>query len=527
MSQPWHRRHGCARGAKGRGLVLAFALSLAAFAPPAFASAQPVTASQASQSAIAAAIKSAAGGKVKSFYRDRNYAPLWVRGGTIGPEADRLVALLESADLDGLDPRDYDPDDLAEAIEEARGGSAKALAKAEVRLSRTFGLYVRDLSGLPAAKMTYVDAELQPQRPNEVKALSIAAAAPSFGTYIEKMGWVSPFYANLRDALADYREQWAGLPRLSMPTGEKLRPGSKGDRVRLLRQRLGLLPGTGFDQALAERVKAFQTAHGLPADGIVGDRTVQALNSDPDFFERKIKLNLVRARALPATQDRHIVVDAAGARLWMFEEGRVKDTMLVVVGRATDPTPMMAGNIRYTVVNPYWNIPPDLVAERIAPQALEGVSLADKGYEALSDWSANARRLSQDEVDWRAVAEGRVQLRVRQLPGKSNAMGRMKFMFPNDFGVYLHDTPDKGLFGEEDRRFSAGCVRVQDAPRLARWLYGKPLKVASGEPEQQVMLPAPVPVYITYLTAAPTPTGIAFQNDPYGRDAQAMRLARR
>jgi L,D-transpeptidase YcbB len=181
---------------------------------------------------------------------------------------------------------------------------------------------------------------------------------------------------------------------------------------------------------------------------------------------------------------------------------------------------MMAGLMRYAVVNPYWNVPPDLVRTRVAPKVLDGglTYFRSKHYEVLSGWSADAHVIAPQQVDWAGVAAGKEDLRVRQLPGGDNMMGRVKFMFPNDLGVYLHDTPDKQLFKDGERRFSSGCVRVEDAPRLARWLFGKNLTTRSGKPEQQVDLPDPIPVYITYLTAVPGEQGIIFREDAYGRD---------
>jgi len=242
--------------------------------------------------------------------------------------------------------------------------------------------------------------------------------------------------------------------------------------------------------------------------------------------ERLLQANLERARALPADLGRrYILVDAASARLWMYENGRVQDTMRVVVGKSTEPTPLMAGYIRHVTVNPFWNVPPDLVQRRIAPAVLSrGLGyLRTAGYEVLSDWTADAQVVDPSTVDWGAVAAGRTELRVRQLPGPANAMGRMKFMFPNEQGVYLHDTPNRELFEGDDRRQSSGCVRVEDADRLARWLFRRPVQVPSGGAiEQNVSLPEPVPVYITYLTAAPEGTRIAFREDAYGRDRQLL-----
>jgi murein L,D-transpeptidase YcbB/YkuD len=149
--------------------------------------------------------------------------------------------------------------------------------------------------------------------------------------------------------------------------------------------------------------------------------------------------------------------------------------------------------------------------------------LRARRFEILSDWSDRATPVDPGMVDWRGVAAGRLALRVRQLPGPSNAMGRMKFMFPNELGVYLHDTPERDLLREAARQHSAGCVRVEDAPRLARWLFGRPLQVPAGGREQNVDLPEPVPVYITYLTAAPDGQGIVYRPDVYNRDVAGAR----
>ena len=249
--------------------------------------------------------------------------------------------------------------------------------------------------------------------------------------------------------------------------------------------------------------------------------------------EKLIRLNMERARALPARLGRkHVVVDTLGGRLYMYENGEVKGSMRVIIGKPEEPTPMMAGLMRYAAVNPYWNIPPDLVRLRVAPKVLEqGASyIRSAGYQVLSDWSTNAKVVDPAIIDWDAVAAGRQELRVRQLPGPNNMMGRVKFMFPNDLGIYLHDTPLKSLFKESDRQFSSGCVRVENAERLSRWLFGRKI-TGSGRAEKRVDLTQPVPVYLTYFTAAPSANGIAFRDDVYGRDSvrrakRAERLAR-
>ena len=181
----------------------------------------------------------------------------------------------------------------------------------------------------------------------------------------------------------------------------------------------------------------------------------------------------------------------------------------------------MAGLIRFAVLNPYWNMPHDLARERAKRVLREGPGfLARERLQILSDWSASASPIGPAQVNWRAVASGKQKLRMRQLPGGDNVMGSVKFMLPNHLGIYLHDTPNKASFAAADRRLSSGCVRVEDAARLARWLFeGKSPRPRGGAPEQRVDLPEPVPVYITYLTALPAAGGgIVFQPDLYGRD---------
>ena len=236
--------------------------------------------------------------------------------------------------------------------------------------------------------------------------------------------------------------------------------------------------------------------------------------------------NLDRVRALPATPpERYVLVDAASARLWMYENGKPVDSMKVVVGKPQSPTPAMAGFIRYAIVNPYWNVPPDLVQKSIAPKFLKGGMKYwnTERYEALSDFSEDASRLDPKKIDWKAIAAGAPAPYVRQKPGGPNFMGKVKYEFPNPQGIYLHDTPERALLKPDARQFSNGCVRLEDADRLGRWLLGKPLP-KSTSPEQRVDLPTLVPVYITYLTAFPTSKSIAFRNDVYARD-NATRLA--
>lgn len=213
----------------------------------------------------------------------------------------------------------------------------------------------------------------------------------------------------------------------------------------------------------------------------------------------------------------------------MMDDGRPVGSMKVVVGKTEMPTPLLAGTISAATLNPYWNVPADLAQRNIAPNVLRGgvAYLNAKGYQILSDWSAAATAVPASSVDWRAVAEGRAHVRVRQKPGAGNMMGAMKFEFPNRQGIYLHDTPDKALFASAQRTFSSGCVRLEDAARLGRWLLGQE-PVGSGEAEQKVALPSPVPVFITSMPALVENGRLTMAPDVYGLDrVAAERLAAR
>jgi murein L,D-transpeptidase YcbB/YkuD len=388
-----------------------------------------------------------------AFYAAHRGQPLWIARNRLRPEAGALIATLEQAGSDGLDPNHYAPAQLRGAMAAAENGDQAALAHAELLLSRAFVAYVGDLHRpAPENRPFLVDAVLGPT-PDPRRLLECAAAAPSLRLYMASAERMNPLYQSLRAALAS---------------------GTERDPERL----------------------------------------------------RLIRLNLDRLRALPADPGRRfILVDAAGARLQVYENGRVRDEMKVIVGNPDMQTPILSGLIRFASLDPYWNMPPDLVRDRIAPRILAGDKdvLKRKHLEVLSDWSDQATIVDPDQVDWASVAAGAVQLRVRQKPGPDNVMGKVKFMLPNKLGIYLHDTPDKYWFANADRRRSSGCVRLEDAARLEKWLFGGAAPIPTGQPEQRVDLPAPVPVYIAYFTVMPRPGGgIAFQDDGYGRDKVAL-----
>jgi len=246
---------------------------------------------------------------------------------------------------------------------------------------------------------------------------------------------------------------------------------------------------------------------------------------------RLLQLNLERARALPGGNGRYVVVNSPAARLYMYENGQVVDSMRVVAGRP-DPiaqTPMMNAYMRFIALNPYWNAPPDIAARKLAPNVLKRgrAYLNEKGYDIVDVFGERAKVLNPMSVDWQGVVAGRVNVHMRQRPGPANSMGRMKFMFPNEQGIWLHDTPEREKIDEASRLESNGCVRLEDAPRFARWLFnGRPPRAQGARPEQKVDLPQKVPIYLTYLTAVPSGTSIVYFDDFYGKD-RTQRMASR
>jgi len=241
----------------------------------------------------------------------------------------------------------------------------------------------------------------------------------------------------------------------------------------------------------------------------------------------KLISNLDRARAIPA-KGRFVVVDAGSARLSMYEDGKVIDSMKVIVGMPEYPTPMIASVIHYTTFNPYWHVPDHLVRKTVAANVIKqgAAYLKTRGYEIVSEWSNEAAIIAAKDVDWKAVVAGTAEVKIRQLPGGANSMGKMKFPFANGEGIFLHDTPNKVLFAKAQRDLSNGCIRLEDAPRFARWLFGhEPAGLTSKAPDQHVQLGRGVPVYVTYLTALPVDGQLTINKDVYGLDAAPSRVA--
>jgi len=369
-----------------------------------------------------------------------------------------------------------------------------------------------------------------------------APAVPNVPADVTRPEPLSLQYQRLRAALSDYhkielRGEWPAVPE-----GASLRRGMSATAIGLLRQRLratnDLKAGDNedplFDRDLELAVRHFQKRHGIAEDGIVGRQTRAALNVPVDQRIEQLHINLERRRAMSDDLGSHyIFVNLADYVLKVVKDERTVLTMKIVVGTPYRQTPLFSAAMAYIDFNPFWNIPDRIAREEIVPRVRQNTNyLTEQGIRIFSGWDEQASELAPDQVDWRAVGGKSFPYRLRQDPGPLNPLGQVKFMFPNSFDVYLHDTPAKQLFTADVRAFSHGCIRVEKPVLLAAHL----LPGLSGEEVRQIMsagkrrifhLAKPIPVHLTYLTAWVNKDGtVHFRKDIYGRDRLLTKASR-
>ena len=480
---------------------------------------------------------------LERFYQARDLQPVWVEEAGASPRARQLTDLLLAADLDALDPRDYGAEEIVALLEATEPGP---LAELEVRLTQGLVRYAADL-GQGRTTPHIADPELFVFR-EEVRKEAVLAGAAETGdlrAFVESYRPDTLRYDRQRVALAEYRALATQSGWEPLPDGPTLKPGMTDPRIGLLRQRLRLwgdlkpdqdLSESGgdpdfYDDKLVEGVKWMQYRHGLTQDSAVGRKTLAALNVPIETRIEQMVLNLERRRWMPDDLGhRHIFVNLADQLLKLVEGEKTLLDMPVVVGRPYHSTPVFSHQMTYLVLNPYWNVPPSIARKELLPKIRQNASyLAENNFTLFSDWSSGARVVDPLIVDWAAVNRNNFPYKLRQGSGDGNALGRVKFMFPNRFNIYLHDTPAKALFGKDERTFSHGCIRVSDPPGLAEAVLTKtggwPLQrinetIASGE-RRIVTLKEPLPVHISYLTSWVNKDGsVHFRKDVYGRDAK-------
>jgi murein L,D-transpeptidase YcbB/YkuD len=466
-----------------------------------------------------------------NYYLTENGELLWIGTGRMA----QLIEKLRTAETEGLFSADYPTDYLQKLMDAVPQTDAQSRAVVELLFSGFFLKFAEEIKAgrtLPRK----VDPELywQVKEIDPVEALRRLRAAADMEAFISRWEPAIPAYKALKAKLAVFREfaRTDSWPRI--PNGEVLKPGMEDERVPVLRRRLagdspaGALAAVGdglvYDEALVAAVKAFQRTHGLETDGVVGFQTKVALNIPIDERVRQIIVSMERWRWIPEDLGRdYLLVNIAGFYLTRFENGRFAERKKVIVGKPYTRTPAFSNAIKYLEFNPYWNVPYSIAAHEMLSRLQRNPGALSSSFEVLM----GGRTINPRTVDWRQYSRSSFPFTVRQKPGPKNALGQVKFMFPNRFNVYLHDTPNRGLFDKTFRSFSHGCVRVHKPIDLAAtvlkrnqgWDRARIDAVLAGGKRTVVNLQQPLPVHIVYSTAwVAEDASVRFAVDFYHRD---------
>lgn len=474
------------------------------------------------------------------FYVDRDMTPVWVDDEAPTERAHDLLHILEMSTYDGLNPDDYDIWAIRRLMD---SDHARALAELDLRLSLSLMQFLSDL-GSGRTEPSTLDPELfvYPQDIDKAGAIEAAAEAEDIGVFVGGYRPRQVDYWRLKGVLANYRAMASNGGWSTIDPGPLMKEGDRSERVVQLRRRLqregDLAPPEDplapfdselFDQRLVEAVESFQDRYGLKQDGRVGPNTLTALNTPIEQRIEQLVLNLERRRWMSDRMpSRYIYVNLADFELQLIDQGEVAFETPVVIGSLYNKTPVFSADMTYMVINPYWNVPPSIATSELLTKAKADSSFFRRnGFDIFENWSAEAEILDSTSIDWTRVEPQNFSYKLRQRPGPTNSLGRLKFMMPNDYNIYLHDTPERAHFDLNERSFSHGCVRVADPEALANailegqsgWtLNGIVDAVGSGE-RTQVNLDQSLSVQITYLTAWVDGDNRAhFRNDVYDRD---------
>ncbi len=481
------------------------------------------------------------------FYEERNWAPAWTDKNGFTAGGMTLIEAIANADEDGLDPSAYIlPQTRFTAAHKAE---PRILAVAELTLVRAALAYAHDAQGgrfKPKSISGYINAE--PTFPEPLSVLEALARAPRPANVLVAYNPPHMGSRKLKEKLAELRATEAVAEKpIRVPAGAAMRLGISDKRVPLLRKRLSVPTPTTrvaaaetvqtdaapanpdplvFDEALDTAVREFQKTAGLSPDGIVGPNTLRHLNGPADANPvADIVANMERWRWLPRKLGRfHVHVNIPEYLVRVNKNGRTVHQTRVVVGKPTNQTPIFSDEMEHIVVNPYWNVPVSIARKEMLPgiQANPGSYFARRGYEVVY----NGRVIDPTAVAW--TPENVRKVRIRQRPGARNALGRIKFMFPNRHSVYLHDTPSKSLFQRDARAFSHGCVRVNNPLDFADAILADNadwnstrIKKLFGRSERRIDLPRHIPVHITYFTTLVDQNGeLRTLRDIYGHNAR-------
>ena len=483
---------------------------------------------------------------VALYYRHTHFDPLWVTSSGPTPKAKALFLALTEAWADGLNPNDYF---IEEINRHWNLPFPEHAARLEFLLSSALAHYIVDTMEGVTPHETLHDDVYSPQQSVSTDIELLFKQARTSHNLSELINRYKPQhhqYKALKKGLARYRTiaKAGGFP--TVPSGPVLKPGMSDKRIPLLVKRLqsegylnrNSIPDTPYRYSprIVEAVRAFQKTFNLTRDGIIGSDTIIALNTPPSALIQRIRINMERWRRLPHRMaGKQILVNIAGFQLTILNNEKIDMHMPVIVGEIDHKTPLFSDRMRYLVMNPYWNVPISIAEREILPNQINNPNyLKEKQMRMFAGWDQDAQEIEPQSIDWKTLGLGVRRYRFRQDPGPDNSLGQLKFMFPNKYDIYLHDTPGHNLFQDTNRAYSHGCIRVSRPVELAEYLLAGNKRSWSRQQiddtleqgkRKVVLLDTPVPVHLLYMTvyADPETDELIFYRDIYAKDIQLTR----
>jgi murein L,D-transpeptidase YcbB/YkuD len=475
------------------------------------------------------------------YYANPANGMIWVSNGRPTKAAADLIKAIGLASEDGLDEADYVTTAL---MLPQRITGDKDAAGFELAMSQAFLSFARDLHGGQTSPAAASASDIViARKPVDPAAWLSLARDKGVSAALDRLRPKHPQYFQLRQMLMGYRSlaERGGWPSIAM--GPALKPGMRAARVGQMRANLEARGYSGIDAGDADLydgnivavVQHFQKRHGLEPDGVAAQATIAALNVTADQRVKQIIVNLERWRWLPDDLgSRHVFVNQAGFEMFLANDGQVVSRHRVIVGKPFHKTPMFSDRIAFVEFNPSWTVTPDIATNEILPKLREDPGYLERNdYVLYGGWDASAPVIDPWSVDWHAISGSAFPYRIVQKPGPKNALGVVKFMFPNKFNIYLHDTPSRQLFAQTGRAFSHGCIRVHEPIKFAEELLGldgsqTPDGIRSlidAGKTVTVGLKTKVPVHLAYFTVWIDEDGSpSFFPDVYDRDELVTRL---
>jgi len=490
--------------------------------------------------------------EIFDYYNSRYYKPIWIEDGQLKTKHKKLIDEIERSYEEGLNPRDYHLEILEGLIKSSSASENNTSQNAllDIYLTDAFLKLASDyitgkLNSQFISSYDNISEDIQDDKINLDGIFSKLDNSNNLSQVLKSYLPISKEYLKLKEKLYLYRDSGRIKKWKQLKKGELLAIKASGSRVKELIDNLNarrylskdeIGRNDYFDSRVKNAVIEFQTDNGLKADGIVGDKTVSELNIPLNKRIEQIILNLERWRWLPKSiGDRYIYVNIADYRLDVFEDDSLIMSMKTIVGRSQRSTPVFSDQIEYLVFNPYWYVPKKIALEDKLHLIKEDPAYIEENNYELLQYSDENRLTAVDhnDINWAGINEDNFNYILRQKPGKENALGRVKFMFPNKFSVYLHDTPSKYLFSENQREFSSGCIRIEKPFELAKYLLkdnkdfesAKIDEILLEQKNELIYLKRKMPIYIQYITAwVDESDDLNFRRDIYNRDKMLKNL---